>query len=91
MKIFESLCYKFSFKERDQEIEALSAALDTQSVPTPAPKANTEGLRRSERLTGTDLCRLRAELDQCRAELLTKTQGAVSVKHCSDYLLEYWL
>uniref|UniRef100_A0A7N6B6I5 Kinesin-like protein n=1 Tax=Anabas testudineus TaxID=64144 RepID=A0A7N6B6I5_ANATE len=78
--IFESLCYKFSFKERDQEIEALSAALDTQSVPTPAPKANTEGLRRSERLTGTDLCRLRAELDQCRAELLTKTQELTKLK-----------
>ncbi|XP_026227696.1 kinesin-like protein KIF20A [Anabas testudineus] len=72
--------YSQELLERDQEIEALSAALDTQSVPTPAPKANTEGLRRSERLTGTDLCRLRAELDQCRAELLTKTQELTKLK-----------
>lgn len=68
------------FQERDQEIEALSAALDTRretdSVPVPVPQGDSEGPRRSRRITSnSEANRLRSELDQCRAELLTKTHG----------------
>ncbi|XP_040007021.1 kinesin-like protein KIF20A isoform X2 [Xiphias gladius] len=75
--------YSQELKERDQEIEALSAALENnkeaESVPTVVPQG--DGPRRSERLTTqTELSQLRAELDQCRAELLTKTQALTKLK-----------
>lgn len=91
LSVSRYLCYEFLFKERDQEIEALSTALEKrQSVPTPAP-TNTEGLRRSQRRTAqTDVGILCTELEQCRTELLTKTQGAVRVKHCSAYVMVLW-
>lgn len=87
------MCYEFLFKDRDQEIEALSAALEKrESVSTPAPAPpNAEGPRRSQRRTAqTDVSRLSAELDQCRSELLAKTQGAARVKHCSDCVMVLW-
>ncbi|XP_044077518.1 kinesin-like protein KIF20A [Siniperca chuatsi] len=75
LKIF----YSQELKERDQEIEALSAALEkkkeAESVPISVPQGDSEGPRRSQRLTTqSELGRLHAELNQCRAELLTKTQ-----------------
>ncbi|XP_040907805.1 kinesin-like protein KIF20A isoform X2 [Toxotes jaculatrix] len=75
--------YSQELKERDQEIEALSAALEqnkgAEAVPTLVPQG--DGLRRSQRLTSqTELGRLRAELDQCRAELSTKTQELTKLK-----------
>uniref|UniRef100_A0A8D3CLM6 Kinesin-like protein n=1 Tax=Scophthalmus maximus TaxID=52904 RepID=A0A8D3CLM6_SCOMX len=76
--------YSEELKERDQDIEALSAALEkykeTESVPTPAPQE--DGPRRSVRLSTqqTEVCRLRADLDQCRAELFTKTQELTKLK-----------
>ncbi|XP_059208259.1 kinesin-like protein KIF20A isoform X2 [Centropristis striata] len=77
--------YSQELKERDQEIEALSAALEktksADSVPTSVPHEDCEGPRRSKRLTTrTDYSRLQAELDQCRAELLTKTQELTKLK-----------
>uniref|UniRef100_A0A671TRL5 Kinesin-like protein n=1 Tax=Sparus aurata TaxID=8175 RepID=A0A671TRL5_SPAAU len=73
------------FQERDQEIEALSAALDTRretdSVPVPVPQGDSEGPRRSRRITSnSEANRLRSELDQCRAELLTKTHELIKLK-----------
>lgn len=58
----------------------MSAALEkgkaAESVPVSGPHGDTEGPRRSQRLmTQTEQGRLQAELDQCRAELLAKTQG----------------
>ncbi|KAG7516582.1 hypothetical protein JOB18_035584 [Solea senegalensis] len=75
--------YSEELKERDQDIEALSAALEkhkkTESAPVLVPEA--DGPRRSQRLTTqTDHGRLRAELDQCRAELLNKTQELTKLK-----------
>ncbi|KAM4545716.1 kinesin-like protein KIF20A isoform 1-T2 [Odontesthes bonariensis] len=70
--------YTQELKERDQEIEALAAALEEKegkAVSTTAPQEESEGPRRSRRLTSqTELNGLRAELDKCRAELLIKTQ-----------------
>uniref|UniRef100_A0A3P8RN99 Kinesin-like protein n=1 Tax=Amphiprion percula TaxID=161767 RepID=A0A3P8RN99_AMPPE len=70
--------YSQELKERDQEIEALSAALEKtregETVPVTAPARDSEEPRRSKRLTTqTELGRLHVDLDQCRAELLTKT------------------
>lgn len=67
-------------QERDQEIEALSAALEKRQEAAPAPASvpavDVEGPRRSQRiLTQVDHSRLQAELEQCRAELATRTQG----------------
>ncbi|XP_007557438.1 kinesin-like protein KIF20A [Poecilia formosa] len=77
--------YSQELKERDQEIEALAAALDKKQkedgVSMTAPPVEPEGPRRSHRLSSqTELNRLRAELDQCRAELLTKTQDLVKLR-----------
>ncbi|XP_030294633.1 kinesin-like protein KIF20A isoform X2 [Sparus aurata] len=77
--------YSQELKERDQEIEALSAALDTRretdSVPVPVPQGDSEGPRRSRRITSnSEANRLRSELDQCRAELLTKTHELIKLK-----------
>lgn len=60
----------------------MAAALDKKQkedgVSMTTPPVESEGPRRSHRLSSqTELNRLRAELDQCRAELLTKTQGTV--------------
>lgn len=72
------------FQERDEEIEALSAALEKKpaSVSVSMPQVDCEGPRRSQRLhslqSQTELSKLHAELDQCRAELLTKTQGQLN-------------
>lgn len=72
-----------SSQERDQEIEALAAALEekkkvNEAAPMTAPLGDSDGPRRSQRLTTqNELGRLRAELDQCRAELFTKTHGRV--------------
>ncbi|KAG8008168.1 Kinesin-like protein KIF20A [Nibea albiflora] len=75
--------YSQELKERDQEIEALSAALgkrkEAESVSV--PHGGDDGPRRSQRLTAhTELSRLRAELDQCQVELLTKTQELTKLK-----------
>lgn len=69
-----------SFQDRDQEIEALSAALDKRKEAESAPESvlcvDIEGPRRSQRLmTQAEQGRVHAELEQCRAELLAKTQG----------------
>lgn len=58
----------------------MSAALEKNKVAEPVrvsvPQGDFEGPRRSQRLTTqTEFGRLHVELDQCRAELLTKTQG----------------
>lgn len=45
------------------------------------PCVDTEAPRRSHRLMAqTDYGRLQAELDQCRAELFTKTHGKLKLK-----------
>ncbi|XP_022046255.2 kinesin-like protein KIF20A [Acanthochromis polyacanthus] len=78
--------YSQELKERDQEIEALSAALEEkkregETVPVTAPPRDCEEPRRSKRLTTqNELSRLRVDLDQCRAELLTKTQEVTRLK-----------
>ncbi|KAM8741139.1 kinesin-like protein KIF20A isoform 1-T2 [Acanthopagrus schlegelii] len=77
--------YSQELKERDQEIEALSAALDkqreTDSVPVSVPQADSEGPRRSRRITSnSEANRLRSELDQCRAELFTKSHELIKLK-----------
>lgn len=69
-----------SFQERDQEIEALSTALDkrkeSESAPESVPCVDIEGPRRSQRLmTHAEQGRVHVELEQCRADLLAKTQG----------------
>lgn len=77
--------YSQELKERDQEIEALSAALEKQKEAAPVlvsvSQGDSEGPRRSQRLTAhTDLGKLHSELNQCRAELLTKTQELTKLK-----------
>ncbi|XP_023198638.1 kinesin-like protein KIF20A isoform X2 [Xiphophorus maculatus] len=77
--------YRQELKERDEEIEALAAALDKKQkedgVSMTTPPVESEGPRRSLRLSfQTELNRLRVELDQCRAELLTKTQDLVKLR-----------
>ncbi|XP_027887875.1 kinesin-like protein KIF20A isoform X2 [Xiphophorus couchianus] len=77
--------YRQELKERDEEIEALAAALDKKQkedgVSMTTPPVESEGPRRSLRLSSqTELNRLRVELDQCRAELLTKTQDLVKLR-----------
>nr|XP_040038475.1 kinesin-like protein KIF20A isoform X1 [Gasterosteus aculeatus aculeatus] len=68
--------------ERDQEIKALSEALDkTKAAEKSVPHGDSEGPRRSQRLTSQAQCgRLHAELDQCRAQLLTKSQEMTKLK-----------
>ncbi|KAM4546341.1 kinesin-like protein KIF20A [Fundulus diaphanus] len=79
--------YSQEMKERDEEIEDLTAALEEKKrqegdLPMTAPLAETRGLRRSHRLSSqtevnrlrAELSQCRAELSQCRAELLAKTQ-----------------
>lgn len=55
----------------------MSEALDkTKAAEKSVPHGDSEGPRRSQRLTSQAQCgRLHAELDQCRAQLLTKSQG----------------
>ncbi|TKS83984.1 Kinesin-like protein KIF20A [Collichthys lucidus] len=75
--------YSQELKERDQEIEALSAALEKrkEAEPVSVPHGDADGPRRSQRLTAhTELSRLRAELDQCQGELLAKTQELTKLK-----------
>ncbi|CAL9685590.1 unnamed protein product [Knipowitschia caucasica] len=74
--------YSQELKERDQEIEALSAALEKQKPQsTNITNLFSEEPRRSQRLTvSSEVSRLRCELDQCRAELLTKTQELIKLK-----------
>ena len=55
---------------------ALEKAKVADPVPMSVPPVDPEGPRRSQRLTShAEVGRLHAELDQCRAALLTKTQG----------------
>ncbi|XP_042355037.1 kinesin-like protein KIF20A [Plectropomus leopardus] len=77
--------YSQELKERDQEIEALSAALEKNRAAEPvsmsAPHGDSEGPRRSQRLTSqTETGRLQSELNQCRVELLTKNQELTRLK-----------
>lgn len=63
----------------------MSAALEKrkegEQVPVSVPCVDTEAPRRSQRLMAhTDHGRLQAELDQCRAELFTKTHGKLKLK-----------
>ncbi|XP_061658354.1 kinesin-like protein KIF20A isoform X1 [Syngnathoides biaculeatus] len=78
-------------KERDEEIEELSAALKKMTSkagpssapalePEPKPEPEPEGLRRSNRLSTQTNTRMREELELCRAELLTKTQEVTQLK-----------
>lgn len=87
----DSFPHSHPSQERDEQIVALTAAMEKRGValaePAPLPLFPpvalgevSEGLapRRSKRLASTttgELSRVRAELDQCRAELLEKTQG----------------
>uniref|UniRef100_A0A3B3ZU69 Kinesin-like protein n=1 Tax=Periophthalmus magnuspinnatus TaxID=409849 RepID=A0A3B3ZU69_9GOBI len=74
--------YSQELKERDQEIEALSAALEKQKTQSSTmPDTFSEVPRRSQRLTvNSQLSSLRYELDQCRVELLTKTEELAKLK-----------
>ncbi|XP_026185217.1 kinesin-like protein KIF20A [Mastacembelus armatus] len=75
--------YSEELKDRDQEIEALSAALEKKaaSVDTSEPQADSVGPRRSQRLSAqSDVGRLRTELNQCRVELVSKTQELIKLK-----------
>lgn len=82
LKIF----YSEELKERDQVIESLSADLDkTKAVEAAPPLLPGEysigcSIRRSERINKTESGRLQVELDQCRAELLAKTQELTKLK-----------
>uniref|UniRef100_A0A6Q2Y4C5 Kinesin-like protein n=1 Tax=Esox lucius TaxID=8010 RepID=A0A6Q2Y4C5_ESOLU len=109
--------YNQEIEERDEEIEALTAALEKKqpgSLAEPAPLplfpplelgvSNGPAPRRSQRLASTsagELSRVRAELDQCRAELrndpgltmtllpppeLWRLQGQLAVPEPSDTL-----
>ncbi|XP_037324090.2 kinesin-like protein KIF20A isoform X1 [Pungitius pungitius] len=74
--------YSEELMERDQEIKALSEALDKSKAAEPSvPHGDAEGPRRSQRLTSQTECgRLHAELDQCRAQLLAKSQELTKLK-----------
>ncbi|XP_024121813.1 kinesin-like protein KIF20A [Oryzias melastigma] len=78
--------YSQELEERDQEIEALSAALKEQKkeaeaqVSVSEPSGDSEGPRRSQRLGSIEVCRLQAELEQCRTELFAKTQELMKLK-----------
>ncbi|XP_032388790.1 kinesin-like protein KIF20A isoform X2 [Etheostoma spectabile] len=73
--------YSQELKERDQEIEALSAALEKSKAGDSALHGDLEGPRRSQRLAiQAEFGSLQVELDQCRAELLTKTQELTKLK-----------
>lgn len=74
--------YCQELKERDQEIETLSIALEKQkSLISATPNAVCEPPRRSTRLTvNSEVNRLRSELEQCQAELLSKTQELTKVR-----------
>ncbi|XP_047199553.1 kinesin-like protein KIF20A [Hippoglossus stenolepis] len=75
--------YSEELQERDQAIEALSEALEkyreSGSVSMLVPEE--DGPRRSRRLTTqTEPGKLQADLNQCRAELFTKTQELTKLK-----------
>nr|XP_019941384.1 PREDICTED: kinesin-like protein KIF20A isoform X2 [Paralichthys olivaceus] len=75
--------YSEELMERDQAIEALSAALEKkqerESVSESVPEEG--GPRRSRRLTTqTEHNKLQADLHQCRVELFTKTQELTKLK-----------
>ncbi|XP_077360510.1 kinesin-like protein KIF20A [Festucalex cinctus] len=77
--------YSQELKERDQEIEELALALEKKMAceagPSSAPQPEPEGPRRSQRLSTQKVdARLRQELEQCRAELLSKTQEVSQLK-----------
>uniref|UniRef100_A0A8D0A6T4 Kinesin-like protein n=1 Tax=Sander lucioperca TaxID=283035 RepID=A0A8D0A6T4_SANLU len=77
LKIF----YSQELKERDQEIEALSAALEKNKAGDSVLHGDSDGPRRSQRLaTQAEFGSLQVELNQCRAELLTKTQELTKLK-----------
>ncbi|KAM3601814.1 uncharacterized protein V6R79_019269 [Siganus canaliculatus] len=75
--------YSQELKERDQEIETLSAALEKRkdAEPVVEPQGDCGAPRRSKRLmTHTEANKLQAELDQCRTELLSKTEELMKLK-----------
>uniref|UniRef100_A0A3P9LVV5 Kinesin-like protein n=1 Tax=Oryzias latipes TaxID=8090 RepID=A0A3P9LVV5_ORYLA len=82
--------YSRELEERDQEIEALKAALKEQKKAAEGPASMLEPLgdsdcpRRSQRLSSNDVCRLRAELEQCRIELFAKTQELMKLRAQSE-------
>uniref|UniRef100_A0AAY5K7X1 Kinesin-like protein n=1 Tax=Esox lucius TaxID=8010 RepID=A0AAY5K7X1_ESOLU len=87
--------YNQEIEERDEEIEALTAALEKKQPGSLLGVSNGPAPRRSQRLASTsagELSRVRAELDQCRAELQEKTQelwrlqGQLAVPEPSDTL-----
>nr|XP_061801831.1 kinesin-like protein KIF20A [Nerophis lumbriciformis] len=69
--------YLQELKERDEEIEELAGALKkkmaAEACTSSAPQEDQEGLRRSHRLSTQKEHTLHAELEQCRAQLLSKT------------------
>ncbi|XP_077402792.1 kinesin-like protein KIF20A [Vanacampus margaritifer] len=77
--------YSQELKERDQEIEELTLALEKKMAceagPSSAPQPEPEGPRRSQRLsTQREDARLRQELERCQAELLSKTREVSQLK-----------
>ncbi|KAF1378639.1 hypothetical protein PFLUV_G00192620 [Perca fluviatilis] len=73
--------YSQELKERDQEIEALAAALEKNKAGDSVLHGDSDGPRRSQRLaTQAEFGSLQVELNQCRAELLTKTQELTKLK-----------
>uniref|UniRef100_A0A8C9T4U8 Kinesin family member 20A n=1 Tax=Scleropages formosus TaxID=113540 RepID=A0A8C9T4U8_SCLFO len=75
--------YTEEIEERDEQIEFLTAALqksrEAADAELGADLSSQSGLRRSRRLASAslmtgELSRVRAELEQCRAELLAKTK-----------------
>ncbi|CAN9501431.1 unnamed protein product [Ophioblennius macclurei] len=79
--------YKQELEERDEQIEVLSADLEKmrkegEAIPIAAPPpGDSEAPRRSQRLVSrSEFGRLHAELEQCRAELLIKTQELTKLR-----------
>ncbi|XP_049597849.1 kinesin-like protein KIF20A isoform X1 [Syngnathus scovelli] len=77
--------YSKELKERDEQIEELSAALDrkmsSEADPSSSPQTESERPRRSERISSKrESSRLQEELQMCRALLHTKTEEVSRLK-----------
>ncbi|XP_061155696.1 kinesin-like protein KIF20A isoform X3 [Syngnathus typhle] len=77
--------YRKELKERDEQIEELSAALDrkrtSEADPSSSPQTESERPRRSERVSSKqESSRLQEELQMCRALLHTKTEEVSRLK-----------
>uniref|UniRef100_A0A8C6T225 Kinesin-like protein n=1 Tax=Neogobius melanostomus TaxID=47308 RepID=A0A8C6T225_9GOBI len=74
--------YSQELMERDQEIEALSTALEKlKAQSSTMSDAVCDPPRRSQRRTvNSEVSRLHSELERCQAELLSKTQELAKVR-----------